>query len=304
MRALVFLLAFWAAPALACGPDAPPAFVAAYGITCEVFNDDMTSPATFDVNDTRAPGFNWYVHNSWPNAANSGGCFGCIPTRKTDYTINGSGLTMDPVDNAYEKSMFMSCAATTANAAGYVGTVFSGSFYVRIVYTANYAHGGHIAWMTAMEYYQAGQSVPSGPEDEIDFFEDTPFSNSMLHEWSFVGGVATHITQYAAAQGNSPIGFLVVEPSRNGGTYGIVKRATNDIVYDTLQFGPTVTPIGQSGPTGDPIGTWRHLNTDHYCLMLSNYGPGSPYVVTSVKVWMAPPGNAVVGGARRGVFRR
>jgi hypothetical protein len=298
MRALTLLLSLWCGSAFAaCGPDAAPAIASAYGLTCEVFNDPMTSAATFDVNNTLAPGFNWYLRQDWPNARDNASS-GIPPTTGVDYTIDGSGTTMHPVAGFHEKSIFSTCAASSATAAGYVGTVFQGSFYADITY--NYTIGDntyHLLWMIPTEYLTGGQATP-GTIDELDILESTPFNSRWIHEWSYTAGVATGTGSYEAGLGGSTNGTLVIAPALNDGTYGLLKRATNDVVYSTLQFGPTVVPIDNGSSTALPVGMFKYLNTNHFCLMLAS-AIGAPFTVSSVKIWMAPPGNGG-GGGRRG----
>jgi hypothetical protein len=64
-------------------------------LTSEKFRDDFTSLSTVDVNDTRAPGFNWYAHNNWPATSQAGSCWQITPPSTPSwFSQSGSLLTI------------------------------------------------------------------------------------------------------------------------------------------------------------------------------------------------------------------
>ena len=60
------------------------------------FSDPLTSSATFDLTNSKAPGFNWYLNNQWPNAGEPGGNAWktTVPTVSTDLSFSSSGVTL------------------------------------------------------------------------------------------------------------------------------------------------------------------------------------------------------------------
>lgn len=305
MRFFFLAALMWCGHAYAagCGPDAPPADAATFGLTCEVFHDSMTSATTFDTANTRAPGFNWYPNSNWTNVAANppGGWVTSVnPTAPSDYTIGPGGLVMNPATNNYPISMWSTCTQAS-NSAGYTGTVFQGSFYVEIAYSYTGSPQGGTQWaalwMEGTEFLAGGITSPN----EIDFVEmdlmESPYGRHLL-VWDSVAGAVNQFLTYAVALGGSPNGTMVIQPSDNDGTTGFVKNYTAGVLYDTLQAGPTIVPIGQNGPIATGSGAIKQVFTNHYCLFLTT-GPGQPLTVTSVKVWMKAPFSS---GTGRGLF--
>lgn len=79
----------------------------AFNLTERTFFDDFNSLDTIDVDDTKAPGFNWYVDNespAWP--------FGTIPAG--EYSIAGSILTISSPSSLANKTLTSSVWSGTA----------------------------------------------------------------------------------------------------------------------------------------------------------------------------------------------
>lgn len=303
MRALIFaLLTLFPFTALACGTDPIPAPAAAEGLTCEVFQGDMTSAAKYDVNDTMQPGYNWYVHQRWPNAAQDPPSWyhtAPYPTAKTDYTINASGLTMQPAANNYMLAMFNTCAPSS-NAAGWVGQAFTPPFYVNIAYsyTGSCSTCGPSgdqwadAWMLPTYFLTSG--VVTTTMVELDIFES--IYQRHIIQWSCSAGTCNNNNNYYVANlGGSVNGTLVLPATPTGE----IVRYTNDSAFDTLSnISPTTVPVSSvSGTTSFAAGTFSTMLTSSYCLMLST-GPTQPYTVTSVEVWQRQPPRAVLAGGK------
>src|SRR5215469_1902490 len=64
----------------------------AWDLTSRVFCDDFNSLSTIDVNNTKAPGFNWYVNNKWPSGTFPYNTI--VPTQSVDYSLQNSVLTL------------------------------------------------------------------------------------------------------------------------------------------------------------------------------------------------------------------
>lgn len=135
------------------------------------FFDDFLSLSTIDVNDTRAPGFNFYTHNNWPNGswtpisatpANSIAVSNSILTISND--VSGFGETLNTVaDNG---------------SGGYVGTAFAlpAYFECSVAYDISHAVGVHnpsswpAFWTIGTNWMTSNQPTSV----EIDFLEAIP----------------------------------------------------------------------------------------------------------------------------------
>src|SRR6266576_2082134 len=68
---------------------------AAWSLGREVFRDDFNSLSTIDLGDTRAPGFNFYVHNAWPSFPDPSSTIRTGPaTQSSDLSISNSLLSL------------------------------------------------------------------------------------------------------------------------------------------------------------------------------------------------------------------
>jgi hypothetical protein len=98
----------------------PPA---AWGINNVTFFDDFTSLSTIDVNDTRAPGFNWYIHNTWPNPA-----FALqSPTLASNLSIVAGTqlkIAFPACGGLGINSLLVLCSAVTDGGSGHIGRTY------------------------------------------------------------------------------------------------------------------------------------------------------------------------------------
>lgn len=304
--ALAVVVSLWCGAAhAACGSDPAPAVATAYGLTCETFVDTMSDPTEFDTTDTRNSSYRWFVHNAWPTAVQNN-CpgqpkcwYNLTPTASEDYTVTVGGLVMSPITNVYPGLMFSTCAYTTSPA-GYVGTTFEGSFYIDVTFTyvGTPSDQYSTVWMQPTEFLTAGADATQRVV-ELDLYESHEGYDRHVYDWIYTGGLATTNYNYVAPLGGSTNGTLVVAPELNGGV-GLLERATDDVVFDTLQYSPTMTPVGEAGPIGDPVGTFSPINSQHYCILMTS-GTGQTTTISKIAVWQQPPGKA--SGARRQLFR-
>ena len=90
-----------------------------------VFDDEFTSLGTIDINNTQAPGFNWYVQ--YP--------FGPYPTSPSAFSQNGSVLTINVQPDGSYNAWQMCTTATVAGAPnGYVGNAWTGEWYIEAAF--------------------------------------------------------------------------------------------------------------------------------------------------------------------------
>jgi hypothetical protein len=278
-----------------CGTDPTPAPALAYGLTCEVFVDNMTSSATIDTANTLAPGFHWYINNWWPNAVQAGWTVTGHPvTTSGDWNISAGGLQMAPTNGGinYGGSMFNTCVQAPT-APFWTGTAFTGSFYMDVTYTTNSQQDVSF-WLNPVEFFVSTATRT----EEIDNFESQFVK--MLHDWTNWSGGTSPSINYSATNGGSVNGVLLVAPSLNGGV-GLLKRAVNDVVNDTLQYSATMVPIANGVSTGLASGSFSPLPTQHYCILLTGDKYDGVLTVQKVAVWQAPTG--VASGGRRSLFR-
>src|SRR5258708_15476991 len=106
---------------------------AIWGFDQLTFFDEFRSLSTVDVDDTRAPCFNWYVHNAWPNstAANGSPWPKAAATRSGDLSISKSGLTIGTDRSGFGEGI----ATAVASGDGFIGTTFSGGFYAEVSFS-------------------------------------------------------------------------------------------------------------------------------------------------------------------------
>ncbi|MGH7044944.1 MAG: hypothetical protein ACREE2_00970 [Stellaceae bacterium] len=290
-----------AAPLYTCpGTDTPPAIAAAWGLTCEVFVDNMENPQTYDIGDTRRPGFHWYDHNNMPDAAQTDCptekaapyCWPPLVAQPEDYTINSSGLTINSTTsgNNYPWWMWNTCYW---NGTAVAGTMFQAPFYIDVSYSYSGSiispmdySGWSIAWMLDENWFGGGQGSPVRTT-EIDLYE-SPYGRT-LHDYTYDAGAidGPDNAYYLPAVGGSPNGTLVIPPAMNGGI-GLVERATSDVAYDTLEYSPTMVPVADGTATDLPSGTYSIMPNEHYCLMVSN-GTGQTTNISRIAVWTLPP---------------
>ncbi len=115
-----------------------------------VFDDEFNSIATIDVNDTKAPGYNWYVWNSWTQTA----------TPASNFSVSGGVLTLTCSLSSTNCTamMYTSIRSTSANLNG-VGTNFAGGWYAEASIAfdhtlVNTSDGWPTFWFEAVPWLQ------------------------------------------------------------------------------------------------------------------------------------------------------
>jgi hypothetical protein len=152
--------------------------------------DDFNDLSTIDVNDTRAPGFNWYVHNLFPHSFMT--TFGwttnppSVPTAPTTLSISSPSVLRiyngSPTANGWGSQLW---SVATDGGNGYVGTVFSPPMLMESYFFA--ANSGAMWGSTVNALLPT--IPPSGRFLEWDVYESTgtqayQTGTRTLHEWS------------------------------------------------------------------------------------------------------------------------
>ena len=185
-----------------CGPDPVPAPAAAHGLTCEIFYDNFTSLSTIDINDTRAPGYKWYVHNMWPGLASGAGNWQTTPVSPSSYFAQDvEGLALRPSVNDPNATYNMMSCATTGVARQYIGTAIRAPLYIDVQIT-DFTQPGQLPgnhwwvaiWAVGTNFLTAPDPAPGSTiMPEVDFYEGLG-GGRVLHQWtmSSLGQIDTH----------------------------------------------------------------------------------------------------------------
>jgi hypothetical protein len=299
---ILILLLPSTAGAQTCGPDPAPAPAAAWGYTCEVFWDHFDDIATIDVNNTKAPGFKWYVNNRWPGLAAGRNWNTTTITPPGDIAIVSGGMRLTPT---FDDGVNMQSCVTNGLPNSWNGYAIPGRFYVEVEVTSVSPSIGIVPpntwwpafWTMAVEFLSAPDPSPALIiHSELDIFEsiNNPGSTGRnVHWWSVNGTSQTdHPVTYGAdttvLNGNK-FAALVVSAEQNGGT-GFVAGYVND-VHQT-----SGGPGDRAWPPADA--NYNKTATDHHCLMISS-GKNQALTLKAVKVWGPPPAS---GGGRVRIF--
>jgi hypothetical protein len=284
------------AAAQTCGPHTPPAIAASYGFTCETFWDDFTSLSTFDMADTLAPGFNWYLRR-----------FNTITEPTAGLSIVPGGLRLNPAtvySDIYGLYNIGSCTAGAESGGNLVGKRVAGPMYVELVLSEVF--GDDLGpWWPA--FWMLGEEQIKGtvrPYDspEIDLREHASGGSRNLHRWHLNADFLTQeetYTYYAGIPSFSPgekLGVLILSPELNGGV-GLVRGYYNDTLYEPHDV------------TWAPGGLYSEAAIAPMCLLFGT-GANEPVTLRSWRIWQAPNGtppveppepspNAGGGGVRR-----
>ncbi len=132
-------------------PSIIPAQARAAGFSRILFYDDMSSLSTFDLSNTKATGFNWYIAPAWPNVASDtpadqAAWAAFTPTNPATFSLltNPSTRSGKGVQNtAGATTSNIACATATYQAAapGYAGRMFTPPFYAECSMTWNFNSG-------------------------------------------------------------------------------------------------------------------------------------------------------------------
>lgn len=187
---------------------------AVWDMNNRVFHDDFTDLSTIDVNNTLAPGFNWYVNNLAPNSAyptfswQHRGAGGNEITLPSSLSISSPSVLKIYNAGAAPQNPWTAMLWSVAcpDAGGYIGSVFGapvifdGYFAWDVVTSTGL---GPAFWGSAIE-----SLINTGLSAANDMLEwdvtDIQGSTSVAHDWYQVAGVV-HDNQIGSVDTTSTV---------------------------------------------------------------------------------------------------
>jgi hypothetical protein len=280
----------------------PPSAAVAAGLTNLVFFDGFDNPGTIDFNNTKAPGYNWYLNNAWPNSGISSGVPGYPPTPPGYVVVSNSILTLrsDPLLTG-GFGFALNTAGFKSSAPGYVGTAFGNTtpFYAaaRIKYDPTQAILADNSWPA---FWTLGLDILTGAVSgysEFDFFEGEPTGAGVapisqnFHWWTVSGGVQTH--NYGnglsrSGDGNFHVYEFLYMPAIGaaaGKAEFRIDGAIVDPVNYQINFSTSTTPTrgdGSAYPGAPPTGAFA---PNELFPLIIGTGPNWSVQVDWVAVW-------------------
>jgi hypothetical protein len=279
--------------ASACASPFNPGNPAASGYAL-TFNGTFGGPNGIDINNTRAPGFNWY----YPSP-------GAIPAGDVSVDSNGI-LTLNASASDYSQAILQSAVATSSTT--YVGNVWGGGWYVEgsIAFNpaqVNFANGWPCFWAVSIENF-IGKAQWSGQvSGYTHFIEDDMFEYMMqagvnsfssgMHDWWGIWNT-TCSGGYCGVNNNNGIIQLGATNWTQFHTVGQLwvpgSAANNNNGYVTTYFDGTpvmtINWVDQGDGVLPPQGTFTFsiIDKQHLFLVLGT-SVGAPMKVQWVHVW-------------------
>lgn len=249
----------------------PPPWPAANGFPTLTRSSNFDSLSDFDLTNSQAPGFKFYMNPAWPNAPFATYWEGSSPvTPASDLTLTGAGITLAPASNAGQAGNYLTSATPR------IGSVTTPTAYDGFTYT----NGGYVEYLCKFAPASAGVPCPalwsvsiesmigSSITDsiELDYPEDgNPGIHFFVFDWtsyspnvntnqgSFNAFPSVDFTQY------NRWGLGWKTQAQNGGGLGILDLVCNDSVVYTLNYSST---------GGSPTGVYSVIEAQHQCLLL------------------------------------
>lgn len=287
----------------------PPA-ASAVGFNRLSFNEDFNSGAGVDVNDTRAPGYSFYVHNDFPNNAIDPGGPTHPPTPASCFSFSGSIMTCSGGTDTNGNNGFLMCtsAANPSNPATLIGQQFGGGWYMEIsmayvVPSNGGADGWPVFWVWSTNILIDGLSPPTYAT-EIDMIEvpntggGSPQHN-YIFRWENIGPSPTtlrnangDVSQSYTPGNQNKFAYRWTPTSMNVGGAGIgtLQAYTNDVLVSASACTYSATapmspdPPGMSG--GPNInGMYSDMDSEQFVVIIG-FGKDNPSIMVDwVRVW-------------------
>jgi hypothetical protein len=239
-----------------------------------------------DLNDTRAVGYQWYIHNTWPGNT----CWNSV-LAASDFSIVGGNLFYAG-DAHNQGDCFGVQTAAYRTGSKYVGKTFTPGFYVDVYAsyigtTPNGTNGWPTFWAWPVEDMLG--VLPTGTYfTEIDFFEalstgigSPPNTQGSEHEWKepqLPSGYQVSNTNSAISVTQDSTlhhyGILVGAMADNGGTGRLYRYFDNNpLTSNQCTYSRSALP---SCPTdGAHAGSFSEIDSMHYNIILgagTNWG--------------------------------
>jgi hypothetical protein len=292
----------------------------AWAINNRTFFDDFNDISTIDVNDTRAPGFNWYVHNLFPNTNrldfgwSTNPPSGPTPPHNISVASSICTLTAHPADpNPGWESQLWSVSYTGdlgGGTHGYQGLVIQTPVFAEASFGYDAAtfnllqatQAGTVAfWLASLECL-IGTAVTHFPE--IDIFEAGVQVTQSIHAqtiWDHsTGTVPSYLFKSGELVGfpafvNPPAtdaalaqqhrySILLLNPATNEGSFGLGMWFWDGHYLRSVGWSATTGVEYLDGPTGTPggpVGTLSEIDTGHLTVFLNTCCSTSGSTITA-----------------------
>jgi hypothetical protein len=273
----------------------PPSLAEAWGYTKETFSDNFSSLSTFDTSNSLAAGKNWYLKNQWTANTNMGvGWTAPANTNPSDISVSSNGLTL--ANGADGGIVGLNTAAQTSGSS-YVGTTFSGGFYVRAIFSTDrsFATANPSSWPIIWAIPVEPLINSTNTFDEQDLIEiygtgaGTTEESANQHEWDVDPLVNTNnqITGQGIYGSNIDANYHTLErlwipPSLNGGT-GIIRTYIDGVLVANVTYSGT-TGSTPAGTPSNPNGLFTASDAQNWFFKIST-GVNWPFNVRSFEVW-------------------
>ncbi len=276
-------------PPIRLAPLLPSIDLAASGYT-KVLDENFTSLDKFDLQNTGASGFDWYMNRIWWGP----------PAPPSSVQITPAGLVLT------DRIM----TAGNANSSGPgVGRAWGGGFYVEATLSwdqkkVTAQSGGPAFWGFSWEHINHTDQVPGQPDyehfAELDFMETHDAHSYMqsTHDWYYHnGGIDTHFFQYPPYVSADVAGVH---------RYGVLWTAGSEAGPGSIQTyfdGQPVSGPGNPGLITYPFGfadvnpptdatKFSIFDTQHFAIILVGQ-KRVPLTVKNVQLWQLPSGTVV-----------
>ena len=249
------------------------------------FDDEFNSTSTFDTSDTGGAGYNWYFKEpfGYPDVAT-----GSVGVTNGELTLSGLTNQGDGIQSAYATS-----------STDYVGTTFSGGWYIeaRVKFNGDGVHtvnGFPAFWAYPIENYEAWQGNPSHPIGpfhtvEDDFFEFEPASTNPTPPCSLFSTFGDHSPGGVVSNSNNTVCLPGINFDNVYHTYGQlwVPAANGQMGYVVNYFDGV--PSGSYVTYMDPPGStpYSYMEQLHYSIILTT-GSDAASTYDYVRVWQLP----------------
>lgn len=266
--------------------------------------DDFQTLSSVDLSDTRAPGFNWYIHNDWPNGAPSGFWTPVAPTAQGVISLSQPSVmkvwNQSPSSNNFAGSLASVGYSGGTGFPSVVGNYFTAPMIMDVFVGADFSFlsaynaptAGPAFWGVTVETlistnlnangeYLEWDPLDGGNSEVISWIGSTktPQQVSLSQQNVINAGVFQRFTLIwldSLNSGNTGWGYFGVF---NNGQY----LAVGSCAYQTAA-GQTTHP-----PTGTDTDMFRNIETQHPMIWLwapsRPSGPGMPLYWDWVSVW-------------------